>query len=327
MSENKKQTAKTSNEYEQELSWVYETAQKSTTKTTYYFENRESNPLKNVIVNYIIDTSTLYHSHEFYEVNFVASGVLHQNISGKFFSLGQGELLIMAPGVFHACMPLTNSRCFNLLFKKEFIKRLADDFKQYDPNNFLTSLTEKSIYTVISPGNLKDELTGLVLELHKLSSKLIHHVDLYENLTFENTATNLLLYLTKFPRHEYNHETGHTIQRQSVSPDEIVEYINNNFDKITLSDTALHFGYSPCQLHRIIKKHAGVSFSELILGIRMQRARHYLLNTHLPVRNIAYLLGLDSAEHFSRMFKKHRGMSPKEYRNSFMRLSIKNKKA
>lgn len=325
MSTGKPQIARTLDDYTEELSWVFETAQKSSTKTTYYFETRESNPLKNVIVNYIINTSTLYHSHEFYEVNYVASGSLHQNISGRFFSLEQGELLIMSPGVSHACIPSANSHCLNLLFKKEFIKRLAEDFKQYDPNNFLSSLTEKSIYTVISAGKLKNELTDIVLGIHKMSSTLIHHVDLYENLTFENAATGFLLYLTKFPRHEYNYKTGHTVQKQSVSPDEIVNYISNNFDKITLTDTALHFGYSNCQLHRIIKKHAGVTFSELILNIRMQRARHYLLNTHLPISSIAHLLGLDSVEHFSRMFKKHRKMTPTEYRNSFMRTSLQNK--
>jgi two-component system response regulator YesN len=55
----------------------------------------------------------------------------------------------------------------------------------------------------------------------------------------------------------------------------------------------------------------------------MQRARHYLLNTNLHVNNIANLLGLDSAEHFARMFKKHRGMTPTQYREQFMRASIK----
>lgn len=314
-------------DFESELIKNFENAVDSTNQITYYFEDRETNPLKNVLTSAINSCEiTHYHKHDFYEINYVMSGILHEIISGKCFTLTAGSMLIMAPGVFHSCVPEENSMCYNILFKKDYFQRISKDFKSYDPNNYLTHLDENTIYTIINAGEYEDEIRNTAKNVLKLSHSIVHHSDLYENLSFENTAAELLLLLTKIPRHEYNFESGKQQQRENFTPDDIVRYINDNFDKIDLSDTALRFGYSKCQLHRIIKQHTSYTFSEIIRNIRMQRARHYLLNTHLPIKNIAYLLGLDSAEHFSRMFTKNRGMTPKEYREAYMRASLKKSK-
>lgn len=313
--------------YEEELFKVFEDYSATSNQVAFYYEDRDTNPLKNTSI-FAIDNQeiTSYHKHDFYEINYVMSGILHEIISGKRITLTAGNILIMAPGVFHACVPEEGAKCYNILFKKDNFERISEGFKKYDPDNYLTHLAENTIYTIISAGEYTRQIENIANELLNSSHTIVHHSDLYENLSLENTAVELLLLLTKIPRHEYNFESGKQQQRENISPDDIVRYINDNFDKIGLSDTALRFGYSKCQLHRIIKKHTGYTFTELILNMRMQRARHYLLNTHLPIKNIAYLLGIDSAEHFSRMFTKHRGMTPKEYRDTYMRVSLKNKK-
>jgi AraC-like DNA-binding protein/quercetin dioxygenase-like cupin family protein len=320
-------TNKTTADYIRELEIALEYANNTSSQITFYFQDMETNPLKNVVTTEIRrDEVTAYHKHDFYEVNYVFEGTLHQNISGRYFSLSKGELLIMSPGVFHACVPDANTFSINILFEKEWFSRSSEAFKKYDPNNYLSSLAENTVYTVISAGEYEKGLEDIIRNLYKRVMGIVHHVDLYENLSAENNAIELLLYLTKIPRQEFNFTTDSTKKREMYTPDDIVRYINDNFSKISLPDTAQKFGYSESQLHRILKKHTGYSFSELILHMRMQRARHYLLNTHLPIKNIAHILGLDSAEHFSRMFKKNRGMTPKEYREQFMRVSLKKAK-
>ena len=327
MSLNKEISSKNTTDYVAELENAIEYASNTSSQITFYFEDRETNPLKNIVTTEMRrDEVTAYHKHDFFEINYVFSGTLHQNISGRYFSLSKGELLIMAPGVFHACVPDQNTYSINILFEKKWVALTAEAFKKYDPNNYLSSLSENTIYTVISAGQHEDALNMLTQKLFKMVQDLVHHVDLYENLAAENCAVEFLLYLTKIPRQEFIFKSDGQKQRASFTPDDIVRYINDNFSKISLPDTAQKFGYSQCQLHRILKKHTGYTFTELILHMRMQRARHYLLNTHLPIRNIAFILGFDSAEHFTRMFKKHRGMTPTQYREQYMRLSLKRKR-
>lgn len=322
--ENEQQSAEY---YKKELEKITEKAGTSSTEITYFYEDKDTNSLKNVIVNEMLKNDfTKYHKHDFYEMNYVKKGTLHEQIGSRSFTLKQGEMLIMAPKVYHSCIPEGDSVCFNLLFKKSFMEKLAENFARYDNGNFLSSLTQRNeTYSIFSFDVANDEIKKLADKIFEMSIATVHHVDLYENLVMENAVIELLLTMTKYTRHEYIFSSDKIARDVSNTPDDIIRYINDNFDKINLADTAARFGYSTSQLHRIIERNTGKSFTELILAVRMQKARHYLLNTHLPIKNIAYLLGLDSAEHFSRMFRKNRGMSPKEYREVYMRQSIKSK--
>ena len=316
------------NELLVQLEKIVEKANIPPSPITYYFAERDSNPLRNAIITQMrVDDNTVYHNHDFYEINYVKKGKLYEYIDEKKTVLHEGDLLIMSPKIGHAYICPNDSLSYNFILKKDWLSSIAKGFEAYDPGNYLTSLIKNDIYTVISTSDNSSidihELTQTLLELNK---KLNRHVDLFENLYFENRISEFLLYLTRFTRHEYSRKQGKSRHADDHSPDDIVRYINDNFDKITLEDTALRFGYSKSQLHRIIKAKTGVSFTGIIKQIRMQRARHFLLNTHIPVKNIAYLLGLDSAEHFTRMFKKYRGMTPIEYRESYMRVSLKKKK-
>ena len=317
--------SKNNDTFIEQLETAYDHACHSSEQITYFFDDRSSNPFSNVVVVGINNFASAYHKHDFFEMNYVLDGILHENISGKHFTLTKGQLLIMAPGVFHACVPEESTKSINIILKKEWVAKLSESFKKYDLDNYLTSISDKTIYTLINAGKHEQELTELAQKLDDLMLKLVHHVDLYESLVAENCATEFLLFLTRIPRQEHNFDSKLRGRIEKTTADDIVRYINDNFDKVGLDDTAARFGYSKCQLHRIIKNHTGFTFTELILHMRMQRARHYLVNTHIPIKNIATILGIDSAEHFTRMFKKHRGMTPKEYRNSFMRLSLRKK--
>jgi len=313
-------------QYNELLEKADERTNSSNTQIAFYFQDRDSNPLKNVLVAKIIDGVTTYHKHDFFEINYCLSGTLYQRIAGNNFAVREGELIFMSPGVYHACCPAEDAASYNILFKKEWLEGVASSFEKYDPSNYLTSLVKNEVYTTFSFGKSSDECGELVKKLINQAIIINRHVDMYENLVLENYAFDFLLYLTKHLHHEFNYVSGKNLHAENYTPDEIVKYINDNFSKITLEDAANHFGYSRSQLHRILKTHTGHVFSELILSMRMMRARHYLLNTTLPIKSIANLLGLDSAEHFARMFKKHRNMTPKQYRDSYMRQSIKKKK-
>ena len=314
-------------DYFETLEKIAEKAIGASSKLAYYYEERDSNIIRSVLTNRMLNEDfTKYHKHDFFELNIVMEGTLYENIGGKGFVLSKGDVLFMSPAIYHTCCPVENSVCYNLIFKKEFIHRLAKEYEKYDVGNYLTSLVSNEIYQTFSFGNDSKLICSVMESIYEMSAIINRHVDLYENLMFENEVEKLLLLLTRYPRHEYSPESKGKRHDSDFTHDDMVKYVYDNFDKINLEDTALRFGYSKSQFHRIIKKQTDYTFSELIRNIRMQRARHYLLNTNLPINNIAHLLGLESAEHFTRMFKKNRGMTPKEYRETFMRLSLRKHK-
>ena len=73
---------------------------------------------------------------------------------------------------------------------------------------------------------------------------------------------------------------------------------------------------SPYYLSDLLKKETGIGASEHIHQYIINRAKISLLSTNDPISQIAYDLGFDYPQHFTKVFKKKIGMSPVEYRKS-----------
>ena len=71
---------------------------------------------------------------------------------------------------------------------------------------------------------------------------------------------------------------------------------------------------SPNYLSDLLKKETGKNAKEHINQYVVENARQQLLNSNKTVSQIAYALGFNYPHYFSRMFKRHTGYSPKEFR-------------
>lgn len=88
-------------------------------------------------------------------------------------------------------------------------------------------------------------------------------------------------------------------------------------DGISVNELAKKLGLHRASLYRLFKKTVGVSVTQYILNVRMDKAAYYLLNTRLSLCEIAHMIGFSDYAHFFRTFKKTFGFSPTEYRNKF----------
>lgn len=95
----------------------------------------------------------------------------------------------------------------------------------------------------------------------------------------------------------------------------VVEYLiahpEEPFDSKYLSDMA---GMSPSSLRRHFKEHTGKTPGDFIKDLRLVTAARRLLTTDERISHIAYEVGFDDQNYFSRMFKEAFGVSPSQYR-------------
>jgi AraC-like DNA-binding protein len=61
---------------------------------------------------------------------------------------------------------------------------------------------------------------------------------------------------------------------------------------------------------------AGTSYQQILDDLRQELAEHYLLNSTLPIQDIAQYLGFTEPRSFHRTFKSRRGMPPGEFRQT-----------
>ncbi len=85
---------------------------------------------------------------------------------------------------------------------------------------------------------------------------------------------------------------------------------------LAVADYAARLGVTPNYLNKTVKGHTHRTAIDWIEIARLNLAKQYLRDRHIPIAEIAEKTGLVDQSYFSRFFKKKTGQTPSEYRNS-----------
>lgn len=96
------------------------------------------------------------------------------------------------------------------------------------------------------------------------------------------------------------------------------EYIDDHYDEqdLSLHTVAKQVGFSPSHFSAIFSQETGRTFIEYLTKRRIEAAKRQLTETSAKLHEIATAIGYSDSHYFSYVFKKHVGVSPKEYRSS-----------
>jgi two-component system response regulator YesN len=97
------------------------------------------------------------------------------------------------------------------------------------------------------------------------------------------------------------------------------ECINEQYQRsdISLQSVAEQVYMSPNHFSTIFSQGSGTTFIEYLTQVRIRRAKQLLVESDMRCSDITYEAGYNDPHYFSFIFKKHTGMSPREYRRSF----------
>ncbi|MCL6602459.1 MAG: response regulator [Paenibacillus sp.] len=85
--------------------------------------------------------------------------------------------------------------------------------------------------------------------------------------------------------------------------------------ELSVKTIADHVYLHPVYLSKIYKAETGEGLGDYIIRMRMERALYLLKNTNKKIYEITTELGYQNPQYFSKMFKKHYGMTPNEFRD------------
>jgi|GEM_PF-6893228 len=119
-------------------------------------------------------------------------------------------------------------------------------------------------------------------------------------------------------RSVYEHVTAqvHSQQQSSQAITGMLEYISSNLAEANLTSISERFHMNTNYVSQYFKKHQGVTFTDYINRLRIDKAKELLLSTDYTASDIGKLVGFNNANAFIRMFKKLEGTTPNEYRKS-----------
>ncbi|MBZ4035221.1 AraC family transcriptional regulator [Flavobacterium sp. 17A] len=95
---------------------------------------------------------------------------------------------------------------------------------------------------------------------------------------------------------------------------EVTEYIKQNLkENMSLKSLSEKACMSTTSFYRFFKRELGMSPIEYILNEKIKCAKNLLKNPTLQINEVCYLSGFEDANYFIRLFKKHEGITPKQY--------------
>lgn len=94
----------------------------------------------------------------------------------------------------------------------------------------------------------------------------------------------------------------------------ITEYIRDNINvPVNLKALSDRANMSTTSFYRYFKRELGMSPIEFILNEKIKHAKQLLKNPGIQVNEVCFMSGFDDCNYFIRLFKKHEGITPKQY--------------
>lgn len=110
----------------------------------------------------------------------------------------------------------------------------------------------------------------------------------------------------------------HRAHKSERAIERAIAFIRDNADRdISLEDVAQHVRMSGGYFSSFFKQETGDNFIDYLTRLRIDRAKQLMMSSELRLYEISKLVGYQDVKYFSRLFKRHVGATPAEYRQFF----------
>lgn len=253
------------------------------------------------------------HYHEEFELNFIYNAKNAQRVIGDHIeTIDDYELVLVGPNLQHGWF---NYNCTSTDIKEitiQFHRDLFDDrFLSRNQMYFIKHMLEKSTQGVLFA---KETITHTVPRLNTLIEKdgfdsVLQLLSVLHDLSVSNNMRTL----SDISFHNYD-STSYNSRRI----EKVMEYISQNFTKnITLSDAAKLASMTEISFSRFFKTRTGRTFIDTVNDTRLGQASRLLIDTTQNITEISYKCGFNNISNFNRIFKKKKGCTPKEFRETY----------
>jgi AraC-like DNA-binding protein/ligand-binding sensor protein len=150
--------------------------------------------------------------------------------------------------------------------------------------------------------------------------KALEHAWFHTPVVSEKKLQAILYLLETFAERISRHAATMLLEPIEGEPATVTrarKFIDDRFaEPITMPDAARHLRMSPSTFSKVFKRAVGITFTQYVARVRVEKSKSMLANPSAPVRNIAFQSGFDSISQFNRSFRQYAEMSPSQYRES-----------
>ena len=253
----------------------------------------------------------------FYSVMFKNHCANKLKYGKEYYDFQEGTLMCIAPNQIITIENDANSENadivgWGLFFHPDLIRgtSLGNKIKEY---TFFS-------YEVNEALHLSDKEKQTLWDcVDKLENELSENIDLHSQNLITSNIELLLNYCARYYDRQF-------ITRKKVNTNLLRKfetilnsYFNSNDQQYKKLPSVKYFAellfLSPNYLSDLLKKETGKTAQEYLHYYLIEEAKNNLLNTNDPINEIAFNLGFEYPQYFSKLFKSKTGMTPLAYRN------------
>jgi len=255
---------------------------------------------------------TPWHYHPEFELTYIVSGRGIRYVGNGFEYFEEDDLVLLGPNLPH-CWKNTGKQQGNAgaIVVHWDNNVLGNNNREYRSIADLFSTSQHGIKYL--PG-FSTKIKGKLLEMLDLPSfeRMIALLSILNELATKGDGQLLSTTAVDASVRNYDHQRINTVY----------QFVRNNYqEKVTLEQIASEVHMSEEAFSRFFSKMMNKPFFTFLNEYRTNVACQLLIETDLPVSDVAMASGYETLPFFYRQFGKFKKLSPKKYRDNFRRLT------
>jgi AraC-like DNA-binding protein len=244
------------------------------------------------------------HWHEFYELAFILSGGGQHVLNGSALPLEYGTVFLLTPTDFHALQPDLRAgtlELYNFIFSDAL---LSDEVRTLV---FGACKNYHVLFSDAERARMRDRFHAIWMEGQSSAPG--------QSVMVKALLEQILITLSRQqppPDTQAYPSIHHPAIQQALI------YIDHHFrEPLSLKSLAEQVHLAPNYLSELFQRATGMPFGGYLQDVRLRFAVSVLQSSSVSITEACYLSGFSNLSHFTRVFKKKYGYSPRESRRLF----------
>lgn len=261
--------------------------------------------------NYSSQQYSEWHRHATFEFHFITegSGILY--VDNMQYDIVPDSFYLIGAGVYHmqkrlVSIPLHRYSC---KFEFEMCNSASNDYPEEEIKNFVYILSNTRYFYSKNLKCIKHIIYEIQSELKQKAVGYYTKVQHLLSLLF----IGIMREIAMEAKHEFIMQPPEIHWENRIGIIENFFELNYNY-KATSQELCELLHISGSQLNRILKEKYNMTFKQKHMETQIEYVKEMLINTNIPIREIAEKTGYTSEGNFTAFIKHALGVSPKAYR-------------
>ena len=250
------------------------------------------------------------HTHHYFEIQCVLQGSADYTTPVGVVPVKKNDLILVPPDTPHGLFIPHNGSVISIGIRKSTFEKAFRDILSSDlpiSHYFRNTMAGRQNNEIFFPGALDDFSLQLLLMMYR--QQKVGTVE--ANKINDHLIQSFIYYIAEKSTDETMFGTAEYLQDKIW---DIRMHMVENYRDVTLASMAKHFHYSESYLSRLISRQLGMSFSQLLQMIRLEKSCELLINSDIRITELCERVGYDNESYYIQLFRKAYGITPLQYR-------------